>query len=173
MKVRIGIIGCARILNAHLRGYKILQENGFGDLFQITALCARKEEDAHRFRDSYETQAGSPLAVPVFFGLQILEQGGVLFSSVPDSVRAELDAGRSGVDIAVELYGRFREAGLNDVYLMPPIRRGGGRDYGAAREFLGDRGVVDLTMTVAYYSALALAQIALRPEMGGGRESTL
>ncbi len=49
-KVRIGIIGCARILNAHLRGYKILQENGFGDLFQIAALCARKEEDAHRFR---------------------------------------------------------------------------------------------------------------------------
>ena len=49
MKVRIGIIGGARILNAHLRGYKILQENGFGDLFQITALCARKEEDAHRF----------------------------------------------------------------------------------------------------------------------------
>ena len=59
----------------------------------------------------------------------------MLFSSVPDSVRAELDAGRSGVDIAVELYGRFREAGLNDVYLMPPIRRGGARDYGAAREF--------------------------------------
>ena len=92
-------------------------------------------DDAHRFRDSYERQGGSPLAVPVFFGLQILEQGGVLFSSVPDSVRAELDAGRSGVDIAVELYGRFREAGLNDVYLMPPIRRGGARDYEAAREF--------------------------------------
>ena len=92
-------------------------------------------DDAHRFRDSYERQGGSPLAVPVFFGLQILEQGGVLFSSVPDSVRAELDAGRSSVDIAVGLYGRFREAGLNDVYLMPPIRRGGARDYGAAREF--------------------------------------
>ena len=48
-EVKIGIIGCARILNAHLRGYKILQESGFGDLFRITALCARKEEDAHRF----------------------------------------------------------------------------------------------------------------------------
>ena len=46
-------------------------------------------------------------------------------------------------------------------------------NFEAVREFLGDRGVVDLTMTVAYYSALALAQIALRPEMGGGRESTL
>lgn len=94
-------------------------------------------EDAHRFRDSYERQAGAGLAVPVFYGLQVLEQGGVLFSSVPDTVRQELDGGRPGVEIAVELYGRFRDAGLRNVYLMPPIRRGGARDYTAAREFLG------------------------------------
>ena len=93
-------------------------------------------EDTHRFRESYERQSGGALAVPVFYGLQILEPGGVLFSSVPDGVREELEAGRSGVEIASELYGRFREAGLNDVYLVPPIRRGGGRDYAAAREFL-------------------------------------
>ena len=46
-------------------------------------------------------------------------------------------------------------------------------NFEAVRELLGDRGVVDLTMTVSYYTALALAQIALRPEMGGGRVSTL
>ena len=63
MKVRIGIIGCARILNAHLRGYKILQENGFGDLFRITALCARKEEDAHRFRKRGEGPGPRPAPV--------------------------------------------------------------------------------------------------------------
>ena len=91
--------------------------------------------DAHRFRDAFEGQSGAALVVPVFYGLQILEPGGVLFSSVPDGVRAELDGGRSGVDIAVELYGRFQDAGLRNVYLMPPIRRGGARDYGAAREF--------------------------------------
>ena len=94
-------------------------------------------DDAKRFRDSYERQSGAVLSVPVFYGLQILEQGGVLFSAVPDAVRAELEAGRSGVDIAVELYGRFRDAGLHNVYLMPPIRRGGARNYEAAREFLG------------------------------------
>ena len=93
--------------------------------------------DAHRFLDSYQRQAGAVLSVPVFWGLQILERGGVLFSSVPDDVRADLEAGRSGVDIAVELFGRFRDAGLHNVYLMPPIRRGGARDYDAAREFLG------------------------------------
>lgn len=92
-------------------------------------------EDALRFRDSYERLAGEALSLPVFHGLQILEPGGVLFSNVPDGVRAELEGGRSGVEIAAELYGRFRDAGLHDVYLMPPIRRGGARDYGAAREF--------------------------------------
>ena len=98
-------------------------------------------DDAHRFRESCERQSGGALAVPVFYGLQILEPGGVLFSSVPDGVREELEAGRSGVEIASELYGRFREAGLNDVYLVPPIRRGGARDYAAAREFLGRIGM--------------------------------
>ena len=93
-------------------------------------------EDGHRFLDSYERLSGHSPSVPVFYGLQILEPGGVLFSSVPEDVRSELEAGRSGVEIAVELYGRFREAGLHNVYLMPPIRRGGARDYAAARELL-------------------------------------
>ena len=93
-------------------------------------------EDGHRFRDSYERLRGHSLSVPVFWGLQILEPGGVLFSSVPKAVRSELEAGRSGVEIALDMYGRFREAGLHDVYLVPPIRRGGARDYAAAREFL-------------------------------------
>ena len=47
-EIKIGVIGCARILNAHLRGFKILQEKGYGDCFRISALCARKEEDAHQ-----------------------------------------------------------------------------------------------------------------------------
>ena len=93
-------------------------------------------EDAHRFRDSYERQSGAALSVPVFYGLQILESGGVMFSTVPEEVQKELDGGRSGVDIAAELYGWFQDAGLRNVYLMPPIRRGGARDYEAAREFL-------------------------------------
>ena len=45
--------------------------------------------------------------------------------------------------------------------------------YAAAQNILGNRGVVDLTLTVAYYSALALAQIALKLEMEPGRVSTL
>jgi methionine synthase / methylenetetrahydrofolate reductase(NADPH) len=92
--------------------------------------------EADRFQAAYASIAGRPLALPVFFGLQVLEQDGVLFSSVPESVREELAGGRSGVEIALELYQRFQKRGLYNVYLVPPIRRGGARDYAAAREVL-------------------------------------
>ena len=92
---------------------------------------------AARFRDAYAVRSGEPLKLPVFFGLQVLEQAGVIFSSVPESVQRDLAGGRSGVDIALELYHRFQAGGLHNVYLVPPIRRGGARNYDAAREVLG------------------------------------
>ena len=92
--------------------------------------------EAQRLKETYAELAGQELGLPVFFGLQVLEKDGVIFSSVPEQVRRELDQDRSGVDIALELYQRFREAGLNNIYLVPPIRRGGARNYAAAQEVL-------------------------------------
>lgn len=46
--IRIGIVGCGRILNAHLQGYKKMREAGI-DNFRITALVARREDDARMF----------------------------------------------------------------------------------------------------------------------------
>ena len=69
--IRIGIVGCGRILAAHLEGYKVLREAGF-DGFEITALCARKESDALSYvkrgegppkRDPVSDMEGDPLAV--------------------------------------------------------------------------------------------------------------
>ncbi|MFC1713048.1 hypothetical protein ACFL6S_05235 [Candidatus Poribacteria bacterium] len=45
--IKIGIVGCGWILRSHLDGYKALREAGY-DNFRITALAARKEEDALR-----------------------------------------------------------------------------------------------------------------------------
>jgi 4-carboxymuconolactone decarboxylase len=45
--------------------------------------------------------------------------------------------------------------------------------FAAAQKLLGTRGVVDLTLTCSYYTAINMAQIALKPEMDPGRTSTL
>jgi len=73
--IKIGIVGCGRILNAHLRGYKTLYDQGY-DSFRIVALCSRREDNAQRFRMRGEGPApitpigrgaGDPLAVPPMY----------------------------------------------------------------------------------------------------------
>jgi predicted dehydrogenase len=71
--IRIAIVGCGRILNAHLQGYKRLREIGL-DNFRITALVARREADARMFLKRGEgppprppvlpPESGDPLAAP-------------------------------------------------------------------------------------------------------------
>jgi len=60
--VRIGVVGCARILPAHLRGFRELLDRGF-DTFRITALCARRIEDARMFRKRGEGPAPRPSVI--------------------------------------------------------------------------------------------------------------
>ncbi len=45
--------------------------------------------------------------------------------------------------------------------------------FKVAGELLGTQGVVDLTLTCSYYTAICLAQLALKPEMEPGKASTL
>ena len=45
--------------------------------------------------------------------------------------------------------------------------------FAAAQKLLGTRGVVDLTLTCSYYTAICMAQVALKPEMEPGKTSTL
>ena len=71
--IRIAIVGCGRILNAHLQGYKKLRAAGI-DSFRVTALVARQLDDALMFRQRGEgpdprppvlaPESGDPLAAP-------------------------------------------------------------------------------------------------------------
>ena len=70
--LRLGIIGCGRILPAHLHGLKALAEAGAAHIV-VTALSARQREDAEMFRNRGEgphprppvtEMAGDPLAAP-------------------------------------------------------------------------------------------------------------
>lgn len=59
--VRLGVVGCARILPAHLRGLKAVLGAGIADV-RVTALCGRRLDDAATFR---QRGKGPPPRPPV------------------------------------------------------------------------------------------------------------
>lgn len=103
--LRLGIVGTARILPAHLRGMKQLLDAGLGD-FRVTALVGRTMEGALSFRRRGEGptprppvgSGGDPLAAPHMYVSDLHPD------TLPDAytdVRAMLDAG--GVDAVLLL----------------------------------------------------------------------
>ena len=69
--IQIGIVGCGRIMAAHLRGYRLLREAGVDD-FRITALCSLSEDETRMYlrrgegppqRSAVSRFPGDPLAV--------------------------------------------------------------------------------------------------------------
>ena len=94
--------------------------------------------EAARFEEKYLESFRSQVPIPIYWGLQLLEQGSISMRAVPEKTREQLEAGRSGVEIALEIFHAFRQAGLHDIYLLPAIRPGGYRDYDAARRFIAE-----------------------------------
>ena len=91
---------------------------------------------AIRFQEAYAALAGERLPVPVFYGLQILEPGGLAFGPTPAAAWDEIAAGRSPVEQALERHAGFRAAGLLNSYLVPGILPGGRRNYAAAQRVI-------------------------------------
>tara|TARA_B110000014_G_scaffold258330_1_gene244265 strand:+ start:194 stop:889 length:696 start_codon:yes stop_codon:yes gene_type:complete len=91
---------------------------------------------ALKLLENIENQIITRNHTPIFFGLQILEPDSISFSKVPTTLLDQLQKGKSHLELAVELYETFREAGINNVYLVPPIKKGGTRNYQAAIEVL-------------------------------------
>ena len=88
------------------------------------------------FENSWLEATGELFPATMFWGLQMLEAGSVSFGPVPEVTLRELERGRSGVEIALELFDRFRGFLIEYIYLLPPVRPGGERNYAAAQEFL-------------------------------------
>ena len=91
---------------------------------------------AQRFLETYQEVTGEALSTPVFYGLPVLDQEGLVLGEVPEGMSRDLEKGRPGAEIALELLEGFVQAGLRAIYLVPPIMRGGRRGYEAAQEVL-------------------------------------
>ena len=89
-----------------------------------------------RFRADFESHFDKGHAPPVFYGVQILAKDGIIFGNVPQRTRSELGSGRSGEEIALELIQNLMDQGVRTLYLVPPIFRGGRRDYDSARRVI-------------------------------------
>ena len=85
-----------------------------------------------RFRRSYDEE----FPCPIFHGVQVMSEDSLTFGHVPDWVTEDLKKERSGVDIALQVLDEFSDAGMTSIYLIPPIMRGGRRDYEAAQSVL-------------------------------------
>lgn len=88
------------------------------------------------FLSCYRAVAGEELPCPLFVGLQVPAQGGLSFSEMPEEMQQQLDAGRPGEEIAVELGRRLMVDGHNRIYLVPPVLPRGLRDYAAAQRVI-------------------------------------
>ncbi len=88
------------------------------------------------FLTSYRAVAGEELPCPLFVGLQVPAKGGLPFSEVPEDVQRQLDAGRPGEEIAIELGRRLMADGHDRIYLVPPVLPRGLRDYAAAQRVI-------------------------------------
>ena len=124
---------------------------GRGPMEREVALAARKVEAGadffitqtffdvgmpRRFLEAYHTCTGTAFPRPIFYGLQILVQDGLIFGDVPEATRRELEQGRPGTEIALEQLRSYVDSGMQGIYLVPPILKGGRRDYAAAQQLL-------------------------------------
>jgi 5,10-methylenetetrahydrofolate reductase len=106
-----------------------------GAHFLVTQLVFQYQQ-IEMLLDAYHKLAGQALDLPVFYGLPVLEKDSLIYGDMPEQVRRDLDAGRAGSDIALEQFHSFSEQGIRGFYVIPPILRGGARNYRLAAEFL-------------------------------------
>ena len=93
-------------------------------------------EEANQFKAAYRQLTGHDFPRPIFYGVPILREDGITFGNIPTKVRRDLEQGRSGIDIALEQLQNFIQNDMTTIYLVPPILRGGRRDYAAAKEVM-------------------------------------
>ena len=93
-------------------------------------------QQAIAFLQSYSSTIGNNPPIPIFFGIQMIANGGRVFSPIPKSVHEALSQGVDSPTIAIRAIEALMQAGITSFYLMPPIFPGGARDYASALRVL-------------------------------------
>ena len=88
------------------------------------------------FWRAYEKTTGRRLDKPVFYGVQMLMKDGVAFGSPPPDLMRQIEGGRSNVELALAQLAHLSKLGCDAFYLVPPIFKGGARDYAAAAKVI-------------------------------------
>ena len=88
------------------------------------------------FYARYAQRYGEELSVPVFCGIQVMTPDSIVFGEIPGWVKEDLAKERPREEIALQVLGAFVDEGFRSIYLIPPILRGGRRDYDAAQRVL-------------------------------------
>jgi 5,10-methylenetetrahydrofolate reductase len=88
------------------------------------------------FLAGYARRYSEALSIPIFCGIQVMTSDSLVFGDVPKWVTDDLEKGRPGEEIAIQVLDRFVDQGFRSIYLIPPIMRGGRRDYQAAQRVL-------------------------------------
>ena len=123
----------------------------------------QREQLAPEQQQHFDAIAGSRGRVgPNFQTLLNSPEAGGRFAAFGEYVRFHGDVPERLKELAIITVAR--EA--NNDYVWTAHER-------LARQLVGTQGVVDLTLTCSYYTAVCLAQIVLKPDMEPGRVSTL
>ena len=89
-----------------------------------------------RFLGRYRESGTDVPQEALFCGIQVLTAESLAVGAVPEWVTADLQKGRAPAELGTELASRFVERGFRSTYLIPPILRGGRRDYETAERVL-------------------------------------
>lgn len=112
----------------HLTGLKI---NSGADYFVSQPIC--DPEQAKIFLERCKEFNQAEFQKPIFHGVQIVTPESIPFGNVPNWVLADLKKGRSPIDICIQTLNHYKEFGFRTFYLIPPILKGGIRDYDTAQ----------------------------------------
>lgn len=88
------------------------------------------------FFDKYYEKYGEQLSAPVFCGVQMVTDNSIVFGEIPSWITDNLRRGREPEDISREVLHSFLDEGFKSIYLMPPILKGGNRDYDSAQRII-------------------------------------